>query len=101
MLTDLQGKGLNTTGAKGHICSGIGHLFTRKVINQKIVLVCVQQLLSGNIQGTAGTSVHENCIECACELLSLTAKLLGETPKAVPLVESYFSKFMNWGTLQK
>ena len=70
----------------------VGHLFTRKVINQKIVLVCVQQLLSGNIQGTAGTSVHENCIECACELLSLTAKLLGEMPKAVPLVESYFSK---------
>ncbi|UPQ98671.1 translation initiation factor eIF-4F [Chloropicon primus] len=70
----------------------IGHLFTRRVINQKIVLVCVQQLLSGNIPGQGDTGVHENCIECACEILSLTAKSLGETPKAVPLVESYFAK---------
>ena len=64
----------------------IGNLFTRGVINQKIVLVCVQQLLGGEL------GVHENCIECACEILSLCAKLLGETPKAVPLVEQYFSK---------
>ena len=70
----------------------IGHLFTRKVINQKIVHVCIQQLLSGNITTKeGGASVHENCIECACELLSLTAKQLQETIQAVPLLEGYFT----------
>ena len=49
----------------------IGNLFTHGVINQKIVLVCVQQLLGGEL------GVHENCIECACEILSLCAKLHG------------------------
>ena len=63
----------------------IGHLFRRKVINQKIVHLCVQCLL-------ADVDVHENCIECACDMLSLTAKQLGETPQAVPLVEGYFKK---------
>jgi translation initiation factor 4G len=71
----------------------IGHLFGRKVINQKIVHMCIQQLLSGEISSReGGASVHENCIECACELLSLTAKQLQEAVQAVPLVESYFKK---------
>ena len=74
----------------------IGHLFNRRVVNHKIVHVCVQQLLSGGTGKISGKGsnahVHENCIECACELVSLTAKQLGENEASNKLVASYFAR---------
>ena len=74
----------------------IGHLFNRRVVNHNIVHVCVQQLLSGGTGKISGEGsnahVHENCIECACELVFLTAQQLGENEASNKLVASYLAR---------
>eukprot|EP00249_Psilotum_nudum_P023070 c28740_g1_i1 orf=193-2736(+) len=66
----------------------IGELFKQKMIPEKIVHYCIQELLGTDVKNPPA----EENIEALCQLLTTVGKQLEESTKSRMAVDSYFSR---------
>ena len=65
----------------------IGELYKKKMVQEKIIHVCIADLL-----GPVAKLPEEDNVEALCHLISTVGKMLSESPRAAPLMEAYFQR---------
>ncbi|KAK9827674.1 hypothetical protein WJX81_006915 [Elliptochloris bilobata] len=69
----------------------IAELFKQDVVNEKILAVCIQELL-----GDGKGDPHEDDVEAMCEMLTIVGKKVEETAKNKQRLEGYFAVLERW-----
>ncbi len=73
----------------------IGELFKHKLLPEKIVHACIQELLDGAAEDTKAISAEEN-VTALCQLFSKVGKQLEDSAKSRVAFDTYFARLKDF-----